>query len=214
MANFEFTEPPQRPRPLPRDWVVFGLTAACMVLAGVSICLTIAVVRRYTPRVVIKEVTKEVVVERPIVVPDSHQEPIALKAADLVTRMMQRRGFLIFHQDAKFILLVERENTKRVYVAIDQTADGLIERAEVSILVRDAADKSSTIHYLSDALEFSLFFGNKNEDTLANIVRVMTSVADGVIDSESFETPHCGMKFARGPRDYRDAFIFVARPLG
>lgn len=73
MANrpeFPQVQPQSRPRPavppsINRDWLIFGLAAGCLVLAGVSICLTIAVFRRYTPRVV----TVEQVVERPAAVP-------------------------------------------------------------------------------------------------------------------------------------------------
>lgn len=67
MGNFpEFDHSPAKPSPkgLERDWLVFGLAAGCLILAGVSICLGIAVTRRYTPKLVTKEV--EVVVEKEV----------------------------------------------------------------------------------------------------------------------------------------------------
>lgn len=71
MGNFPEIDtsgiPSANPPMLPavrRDWLVFLLAAGCLILAGVSICLGIAVTRRYTPKVITREV--EIVVEKEV----------------------------------------------------------------------------------------------------------------------------------------------------
>lgn len=73
MANFPEIDtsavPPGEPPMLPsvrRDWLVFGLSAGCLILAGISICLAIATWRRYTPKVITKTKEVEVVVEKEV----------------------------------------------------------------------------------------------------------------------------------------------------
>ena len=62
--DFDHSLQPATNRGPERDWLVFGLAVACLILTGVSICLAIATWRRYTPKVITKEVIKEVVKPR------------------------------------------------------------------------------------------------------------------------------------------------------
>lgn len=208
--EFDHSPQPARPTAPQRDWLVFWLAAGCLILAGVSICLGIATWRRYTPKVI----TKEVVIERPATVEDAPVRSINRTSADLIEHMMKDRGFLISHQDPKFVLLCESENPKRVYVAIDLLENGLIARAEVSMLMRDAVETSAVDRYLADCMSFAQFFGDAGGPERQNaFVHVMKKLATGFRDYDTFATPHCSMRFDRGPRDYQDAFILTAKPL-
>ena len=209
--EFDHSPPPAKPLGPQRDWLVFGLAAGCLILAGVSICLAIATWRRYTPKVI----TKEVVIERPATVEDVPIRSINRTSAALAKHMMDARGFLISHQDSEFVLLCERENSKRVYVAIQRNEEDLITHAETSILMKQAnADDASMNHYLLDCAAFLEFFDERADKERMYIFRRMAAnITNGIRDYDTFTGPVAQLKFDRGPRDYQDAFILTAKPL-
>ena len=209
-SEISSANPPMLPA-VRRDWLVFSLASGCLILAGIAICLGIAVTRRYTPKVI----TKEVIVERPADIAEAPPKTISRTSAALAKHMMDTRGFLISHQDSQFVLLCERENPKRVYVAIERNEDDLITHAETSILMKQAnADEASMNHYLLDCAAFLEFFHERaDKERMYVFKRMATNITNGIRDHDTFTGAVAQMRFDRGPRDYQDAFILTAKPL-
>lgn len=198
-----------------REWLIFFLSFTTIALAGICIILW-----RQPPKVVSAPAVAPTV---PAIVADTDIEsdatpqpkPINIKASDLVRRMMTERGFLIQIQNTNFILLCERKPTNRIYVAIGVLPNGLMDQAEVSILVKQlASDPDALREYLASATEFAAAFGDTEKATrIEQMKKVMREVLDGIISRESFTTPLAQFRFERGPRDFQDAFILKATPL-